>query len=423
MKLSQLFTRTLKDAPRDETSRGAELLLRAGFIYKEMAGVYTFLPLGLAVLRNIEEVVRQEMNKVGGQELQMTTLQGKELWEKTGRWSDKDIDVWFKTKLLNGTEIGLAPTHEEPMTRIVQHYVNSYKDLPIYPYQFQWKMRNELRSKSGIMRGREFLMKDMYSFSTSQKQHDEFYAKIRKAYENVYIRLGLGHHTYYTVASGGMFSPVSHEFQTLLEVGEDTIYIDDDKRIAINEEIIGDAKLLKELGIEAKDVKKLRKAKAAEVGNIFPLGTKYSEPLGALFTDEKGQQHSMIMGSYGIGVSRLMGVLAEFFADDQGLCWPATAAPAQAHIVALGQDPKVAKAAEELYRVLQEAGVPVLYDDREVSAGAKFADADLIGCPVRLTVSPKTLEKDAVEFKLRSVDETRLVKPSGILGEFAHVKI
>ncbi|HSX41207.1 MAG TPA: aminoacyl--tRNA ligase-related protein [Candidatus Saccharimonadales bacterium] len=406
MRLSQLFTKTTKETPKDETSKGAQLLLRAGFIHKEMAGVYTFLPLGLKVLKNIEQIVREEMDKIGGQELQMTTLQPKDIWEKTGRWSHDEVDVWFKTALQNEVEIGLAPTHEEPMTRIVSRYANSYKDLPIYTYQFQWKMRNELRAKSGIMRCREFYMKDLYSFSVDQQQHDKFYQKSREAYENVYIRLGLGHNTYYTYASGGMFSKYSHEFQTVLEVGEDIIYIDDKQKVAINEEIINDEAVLKELGVKKAD---LRKVKAAEVGNIFPLATKFSEPLGAVFTDEHGKQHPMIMGSYGIGVSRLVGVLAEFFADDKGLAWPESVAPAQVSLVRIGEDAKVVAAADKLYDQLQTNGFSVLYDDRDESAGGKFADADLIGCPVRLTVSPKTLEKNSAELKFRHLDEIKLL--------------
>jgi prolyl-tRNA synthetase len=409
MRLSQLFTKTHKEPPRDEESKSAQLLLRAGFIYKEMAGVYSFLPLGLRVLRNIEQIVREEMDAVGGQELQMTSLQNKQLWEKTGRWSDKDVDVWFKTQLKNGTEVGLAPTHEEPMTAIMAHYVSSYKDLPVYSYQFQWKLRNELRAKSGILRGREFRMKDLYSFSATQEQHDEFYAKMRGAYEKVYDRLGIGKDTYYTYASGGMFSKFSHEFQTLLEVGEDVIYIDDDKRIAINAEVIDDPEVLRELGVE-KD--RLRKVNASEVGNIFPLGTKkFAEPLGAHFTNEEGEQHPVVMGSYGIGVSRLIGVLAEYFADDAGLVWPESIAPAKVHLVRIGNKPEVTAAANKLYEDLTKQGISVLFDDRDdVSAGQQFADADLIGCPVRLTISPKTVEQAAVELKRRTEKDSDIIK-------------
>jgi prolyl-tRNA synthetase len=406
MKLSHLFTKTRREAPRDETAKNAQLLIRAGFIYKEMAGVYSFLPLGLRVLRNIETIVREEMDAIGGQELQLTSLQEKAVWEASGRWSDSVMDVWFKTKLQSGTEIGLAATHEEPLTRIVASYINSYKDLPFSAYQFQWKLRNELRAKSGIMRGREFRMKDLYSFAATQEQHDEFYAAAQKAYTKVYDRLGISKATYFTYASGGSFSKFSHEYQTVLAVGEDTIYVDDDKRVAINEEVINDPDVLKEIGTTKG---KLRKVAAAEVGNIFPLGTKYSEALGAKFTDEEGNEHPVIMGSYGIGVSRLIGVLAEYFADDKGLVWPAAVAPAQVHLVRLGTDAAVVKAAEKLYADLQKHQIEVLYDDRDESAGAKFADADLIGCPTRLTISGRTLETDSVELKQRDQEASAIV--------------
>lgn len=406
MRLSRLFTKTRKDAPRDETSRSAQLLLRAGFIHKEMAGVYSFLPLGLRVLRNIEQIVREEMDAIGGQELQLTTLQNKAIWESSDRWNDETIDVWFKSKLKNDTEVGLAPTHEEPMTAIVAAYANSYKDLPIYTYQFQWKMRNELRAKSGIMRGREFRMKDMYSFSVDQKQHDEFYQRCQEAYSRVYDRLGIANDTYFTRAEGGMFSEFSDEYQTVLEVGEDVIYIDDAKHVAINEEVIDNPKVLKDLGVEKSQ---LRKVAASEVGNIFPLGTKYSKALGASFADDKGVQHDMIMGSYGIGISRLVGVLAEYFADDKGLVWPQSVAPAQVYLVQIGDDQGVAEAAGKLYEELQQSGIEVLYDDRDISAGAKFADAELIGIPVRVTISPTTLEANSAEIKPRTEDKSDLI--------------
>lgn len=414
MRLSQLFTKTHKEAPKDEQSTSAKLLLRAGFIHKEMAGVYSFLPLGLNVLRKIEQVVREEMDAIGGQELQMTSIQSRDIWEKTGRWSDKDVDVWFKSELKNGTEVGLAPTHEEPMTAIVRGQANSYKDLPILAYQFQWKLRNELRAKSGILRCREFRMKDLYSFSATQEQHDAIYEQVKEAYRRVYERLGVAEDTLYTYASGGMFSKFSHEFQTVLEVGEDVIHIDDAHSVAVNDEIFDD-KTVQEMGLSQA---KFRTVNAAEVGNIFPLGTKYSEALGAVFSDEKGQEHPMIMGSYGIGVSRLVGVLAEYFSDDSGLVWPEQVAPARAHIVRIGADAGVIKVADKLYDELRDKGIEVLYDDRAETAGVKFADADLIGCPVRLTVSPKTIEKDSVEVKRRREKDSSLVQAAKILTVF-----
>lgn len=266
MKQSQLFTKTRREAPTDETSRNAQLLIRGGYIHKEMAGVYTLLPLGLKVFNNIVQIIREEMNAVGGQELSMTALQDSEVWKKTNRWTDNpDVDVWFTTKLKNDTELGLGFTHEEPITRIASQYVNSYRDLPFAAYQFQTKFRNETRAKSGIMRTREFVMKDMYTFCADQKQQDEYYEKIKQAYIKIFQRVGLGDKTYVTFASGGVFSKYSHEFQTLTDAGEDEIYISDEKKIAINKEVLND-EVLSDLGLKRED---LRVEKAVEVGNIF----------------------------------------------------------------------------------------------------------------------------------------------------------
>jgi prolyl-tRNA synthetase len=412
MRLSHLFTKTRRDAPKDETAKNAQLLVRAGFIHKELAGVYSFLPLGLIVLRKIEAIVREEMDAIGGQEVQMTSLQDKTIWEASGRWSDEEVDVWFKTILKNQTELGLAATHEEPMARIAGQYISSYKDLPFSAYQFQWKLRNELRAKSGIMRGREFRMKDLYSFSATQEQHDTFYDVVRGAYDRIYERLGLGQDTYYTYASGGMFSKYSHEFQTVLGVGEDTIYIHDEKRIAINEEVLNED-VLSELDIKRDE---LREVQAAEVGNIFPLGTKYSEALKVNFTREDGQQAPVIMGSYGVGVSRLVGVIAEYYADEKGLVWPASVAPAEVYLVRLGVDDEVVAAADDLYHTLTAAGHEVIYDDRDVPVGAKFGDADLMGLPLRITLSRTTLEASSVEFKARTEDTNRMVSIDQVIA-------
>ena len=408
MRLSQLFTKTRKQAPSEETAKNAQLLTRAGFIYKEAAGVYQYLPLGLEVLRRVEAVVRDEMNKVGGQEVLLTALQPKEPWEASGRWDDKEVDVWFKTKLHNGTDMALGFTHEEPLTNMLRNYVTSYRDLPFLAYQIQTKFRNELRAKSGIMRGREFLMKDMYSFSRTMEEHEELYDRIKDAYLRIFHRLGLGADTYVTFASGGSFSKYSDEFQTLTEAGEDTIYLDEVKRVGINEEVFND-ETLGTMGLNRDDLKKY---KAAEVGNIFTLGTRYSEPLGLMFTDEDGSEKPVIMGSYGIGVSRLMGVIVEVLADDKGLVWPEEVAPADVYLVRLGDEAQVIKTADKLYEDLEKAGKRVLYDDRDLRPGEKFADADLIGVPLRVVVSERTLEKDSVELKARTEDESNLVKVS-----------
>lgn len=405
MKLSKLFTKTTKNVPTDETARNAQLLIQAGFIHKEMAGVYTYLPLGKIVLDKIVQIIREEMNAIGGLEVSMTALQSSEVWEASGRWDDAVMDVWFRTKLSSGTELGLAPTHEEPLTNIMKRFVSSYKDLPAYPYQFQVKFRNELRSKSGLMRGREFLMKDLYSFSANQADHDAFYEKTSEAYSKVWQRLGIGDITYKTFASGGSFSKYSHEFQTLSEVGEDTIFVHEEKRLAINQEVYND-EVLDHLGI-SKD--ELVERKAVEVGNIFTLGSKYSEALDLKFTAEDGSIQPVFMGSYGIGPSRLMGLIAEHFADDKGLVWPDAVAPARVYIARLGSNPEVVKQADDLYDRLTAAGVGVLYDDRELRPGEKFADADLMGIPFRVVISDKTAAGNNYEIKVRQAADANVV--------------
>ncbi len=413
MKVSQIFTKTLKDAPSDEVAKNAQLLIRAGFIYKEMAGVYTYLPLGKIVLNKITDIIREEMNGIGGNEISLTALQSPDVWQASGRWSDDVMDVWFKTKLADGKEIGLAPTHEEPLTKLMKQYIRSYKDLPVYPYQFQIKFRNELRSKSGLMRGREFWMKDLYSFSRSQEEHDAFYEKISEAYMRVFERLGLGGITYKTFASGGSFSKFSHEYQTLSPVGEDTIYLNREKGIAINQEVYTD-EVLAEMGV-SKD--ELEEVTAVEVGNIFTLGTKYSNPLELNFTDEDGTSKPVFMGSYGIGPSRLMGLIAEHFADDKGLVWPENVSPAKVYLVSIGEDPRVAEQANALYDRFMNAGIEVLYDDRDERAGAKFADAELLGVPYRVTVSERLLDDGKFEFSARTGTETELLTPDELLAK------
>jgi prolyl-tRNA synthetase len=412
MRVSQIFTKTLKDAPADEVAKNAQLLIRAGFVYKEMAGVYAYLPLGKKVLENIIQIIREEMNSVGGNEISLTALQNSDVWKASGRWDDTVMDVWFKTKLASGAELGLAPTHEEPITKLMKNYIRSYKDLPVYPYQFQIKFRNELRSKSGLMRGREFWMKDLYSFSRTQEEHDAFYEKISEAYHRVFERLGLGDSTFKTFASGGSFAKFSHEFQTISEVGEDIIYVHREKNIAINEEVYTD-EVLAELGVNRED---LEAVKAVEVGNIFTLGTRFSEPLGLTFTDENGTSKEVLMGSYGIGPSRLMGLIAEHFADDKGLVWPANIAPYTVYLVSIGD---ITEQANELYEKLQAAGVTVLFDDRTERPGAKFADAELIGLPYRVTISERLLAENKLEFTRRTNGETELLTLDELLAKIA----
>jgi prolyl-tRNA synthetase len=400
MKQSQLFTKTRKEAPKDEVSKNAQLLIQAGFVYKEMAGVYSYLPLGLRVLNKINDIIRKEMNKIGGQELFLTNLQDSKIWEATGRWSDDVVDNWFKTKLKSGTELGLGFTHEEPITRMMKDHISSFRDLPLSAYQIQTKFRNESRAKSGIMRGREFLMKDLYSFSRDEKEHDDFYNKAITAYTNIFSKVGLGEKTHVTFASGGTFSKYSHEFQTVSDAGEDIIYIAPNG-LAVNEEVFND-EVLKDLGFEKTD---LKKEKSIEVGNIFSLGKRFSEAFDLTFSDEKGENKFVVMGCYGIGPGRLMGTVVETLSDERGIIWPDTIAPFKVHLVSLG----VNEEAEKIYNQLQENDIEVLFDDRDKKAGDKFADSDLIGIPYRVVVSEKSLSQGGVELKKRTENDGKIV--------------
>lgn len=393
MKQSHLFTKTKKEAPKDEVSRNAQLLIRAGYVYKVMAGVYAYTPLGLRVLENIKRIVREEMNAIGGQELIMTNLQRKDTWEVTGRWSDEAVDVWFKTKLQDGVELGLAWSHEEAIMEMMQQFVESYKDLPISVYQFQTKLRNELRAKSGIMRGREFVMKDMYSLHATEEDMDQYYERVIEAYKKIYQRLGIGDETYVTFASGGAFTKFSHEFQTICTAGEDVLYVNADRTVAVNEEVLDDA--TQELGV---DKKTLSPVTTAEVGNIFKFGTEKSDKMHVVYKDAEGKQQPIYLASYGIGITRVMGVIVEKFSDEKGLVWPEAVAPFQVHLLSLGADEK----ATEIYETLTKAGIEVLYDDRDLSAGAKFAESDLLGIPCRIVVGKRSLESGKAEVKKRT---------------------
>jgi prolyl-tRNA synthetase len=403
MRQSQLFTKTRKDAPKDEVSKNAQLLIRAGFIHKEMAGVYAMLPLGLRVFNNIVRVVREEMNAIGGQELSMTALQDPAIWKKSGRWSDEAIDVWFKTNLKSGGELGLGTTHEEPVTALMTEYISSYRDLPTAVYQFQTKFRNELRAKSGIMRTREFVMKDMYSFSRTEEEFRKFYEIAAEAYMKVFNRVGLGEKTYRTFASGGSFSKFSDEFQTVCEAGEDVIYVHEGKGIAVNKEVYQDD-ILAGLGLKKDE---LVEKKAIEVGNIFPLSTRFSDALDLKFKDEEGKEQQIIMGCYGIGPARVMGTVAELLSDDKGLAWPEEIAPFRVHLIELSNgNEDVRKEAQEVYDALRNAKIEALWDDRDARAGEKFADSDLIGIPWRVVVSEKTLASGKYECVERKTGKT-----------------
>ena len=412
MRQSKLFTKTKKEVPTDEMSKNAELLLRGGFIHKEIAGVYSYLPLGLSVLNKIENIIRQEMNAIGGQEIVMTALQNPELWKKTDRWDDQKVDIWFKTKLKNDTELGLGFTHEEPLTNIMKNYISSYRDLPCYVYQFQTKFRNEIRAKSGVMRTREFMMKDLYSFSKDEKEHNEFYEKSKEAYKNIFKRVGIGHLTYITFASGGSFSKFSHEFQTVSATGEDTIYINEENNVAVNKEVCDD-EVISSLGLEKN---KLVEKKAVEVGNIFTLGTRFSDALDLTYQTEKGDKKPVFMGSYGIGPARLMGAVVEVLADDKGIIWPESIAPFKVHLLSLGEEENVKKQAEYVYDTLMKKNIEVLFDDRKgISPGEKFAEADLLGMPYRVVISARSMKDNSIEIKKRNEEKGQSVSLEELL--------
>ena len=412
MRQSKLFGKTTYEVSKDEQSINAQLLLRGGFVDKLMAGVYTYLPLGKRVLAKIENIVREEMDAISGQEILMPALQNKKDWQTTGRW---EVDVMMKVKTFFDKEYGLGWTHEEVITPLAKKYVRSYKDFPFYLYQIQTKFRSEKRAKSGILRGREFSMKDLYSFHTSEKDLDKFYDITKEAYFKIFDRVGIKDKTYLTYASGGDFSKYSHEFQTLSSAGEDTIYICDKCNIAINQEIIEG---LNESCPECGN-KDLKQEKAIETGNIFKLKTRFTEAFDFKFTNEKGEEEIVLMGCYGMGPSRLMGTIVELFNDKNGIIWPKSVAPHQVHLICLGNDDNIIAEAEKIYISLQKEKIEVLYDDRNESAGVKFKDSDLIGIPLRIVVSKKTLEKNSVELKKRDEDGFELIEINKIMSFLA----
>lgn len=411
---SKLFTKPRKEAPADEVSKNAELLIRAGFVDKLQAGVYTYLPLGLRVLKKIENIIREEMNKADGVEILMPSLHPKENWETTGRW--ETMDDLYKVSDSSGRENALGPTHEEVIVPLVKKFVSSYRDLPVYLYQIQNKFRMELRAKSGILRGREFIMKDLYSFHKDEEDLKKYYEVMKTSYENIFKRAGIGENTYFTFASGGSFAKYSHEFQTVAVAGEDTIHICDNCRIAVNEEIIADQSTCPKCGESD-----LRKEKAIEVGNIFELKTKYSKPFNLVYKDEDGSDKDVIMGCYGIGLGRLMGTVVEVTSDEKGMVWPEEIAPFKVHLLELASsDAEVSKKAKEVYEMLNSAGIETLHDDRgDKTAGEKFADADLIGIPYRVLVSEKSLKAGGVEVKKRTEKDSSIVALDKIIAELS----
>lgn len=405
MKQSELFIKTLREAPAEEEATNAKLLIRAGFINKEMAGVYSYLPLGLKTLRNIENIIREEINAIGGNELSLSILHPKENWVKTGRWDT--MDVLFKVKSQTGKEYPLGPTHEEVITPIAQKFISSYRDLPAYYYQIQTKFRDELRAKSGILRGREFLMKDLYSFHRNEEDLEEYYEKAQVAYAKIFNRIGLD--AKLVEASGGTFSDYSHEYQVLHEVGEDLIFHCDSCDFAQNEEIV---KVKVGATCEKCGKGKVGSSNAAEVGNIFRLKTKFTDSFNVKYKDEEGKENPVLMGCYGIGVSRLMGIIAEIYNDEKGLIWPESIAPFKVHLIELKEG-----LGNEIYKELQNKGVEVLYDNRDLKAGEKFNDADLMGMPYRVVISPKTEGK--FEIKHRGEEEAELVSKEELLKMLA----
>lgn len=412
MRYSQLFGKTRKTAPSDADSANARLLEQGGFVDQLMAGVYTYMPLGLRVLKKIQNIIREEMNAIGGQEVLMPALTPAEPWKTTGRWEDPGPEVMFQFKGRGDRDMGLGWTHEEVITPLAKQYINSYRDLPLALYQIQDKFRNEPRAKSGLLRGREFSMKDLYSFHADEEDFNAFYEKAREAYHRIFERCGLN--AIYTKASGGAFSKYSHEFQVLTPSGEDIIFQCEGCNESLNREIAEDMKD----GDPCPGCKEpVKEGKAIEVGNIFPLKTRFTDAFGVKYNDADGKQKEVLMGCYGIGPSRVMGAVVEVHHDENGILWPAEVAPFDAHVVMLhakddAMQKRIDETVEALEKAVKEKGKELLIDDRNMQAGAKFADADLIGCPVRIVVSAKTLEQDGVGWKERSGDQEEIIKIS-----------
>ncbi len=405
MKVSKLFTKTSKFISKKAESKNHEFLVRAGYIDQLMAGVYSYLPLGKKVLENIENIVREEMIVIEGQEVLLPALHPKESWKKTGRWDTMD-DLYRFTSYYSKNDIALAGTHEEVISPLAKKFIFSYKDLPKYVFQIQTKFRDEKRPKSGILRGREFRMKDLYSFHADEKDLDKYYDRAIESYKKIFKRVGLDKKTYLTLASGGTFSKFSHEFQTESEVGEDTVFLCEKCNIAINKEIINAQKICPEC-----EGKKLKEIKTIETGNIFKLKTRFTDPFKVNYLDKKGKENPVVMGCYGIGPSRIMGAIVEVLSDDKGMIWPKEVTPYQVHLV----DLNTKKEAEKLYKTLKNEEINVLWDDRDESAGVKFADADLIGIPIRVVSSENTRKSSGYEYKLRDKEKSEIIKEKDLI--------
>jgi len=397
MKQSVLFPKTRKSAPKGAESMNHRLLVRAGFIDQLMAGSWTLLPLGLRVVAKINQIIREEMNAVGGQEMLMPLLHPKAIWNETERW-DKADEIMYKLKDSRGKEYVLSFTHEEIVMDLIRKNVKSYQDLPLAVYHFSTKFRNEPRARSGILRGREFMMKDLYSAHVSEKDLHNYYEKVKNAYSKIFERIGFDFRI--TEAPGGVFTDRNtHEFQVLAENGEDTIYYCSSCDWGENKEIFKGKE-----GDACPDCKKgkVEISKAIEVGNIFPLGKWYAEKMGVKYTNKNGDQKYVWFGSYGIGSTRVMGAAVEVSHDDKGIIWFDSIRPFDAHLIDVRPDGN-----DETYQRLSESGIDVLFDDRKIGAGEKFADSDLIGIPVRLVSSDKTGDK--LEWKARTSDRTELM--------------
>jgi prolyl-tRNA synthetase len=401
---SQLFTKTTKEFPKGEISKSTQFLIKAGFVDKLGAGVFTFLPLGLRVLDKIEGIIANEMESVSGQRISMPALIPRKNWQQTGRWDN--FDALFRLKGNGKMEYGLGATHEEVVVPLIKKYVSSYKDLPLAVFQIQDKFRDELRVKSGLLRTREFLMKDLYSFHASERDLESYYEKVKKAYLRIFKKLKITDKTYLTLALGGTFSKHSHEFQAVTSAGEDIIYVCSKCKVGLNRELVKGKARCWQCGKALSE-----KTKAIEVANIFKLKDKYTKPFDFRFTDRNGQKKLVVMGCYGIGLPRLMGAVVEIFHDKKGIIWPESIAPYKFHLVPVGESREVKKTADNIYKSLQKAEQEVIYDDRqERSVGEKFADCDLIGVPYRLVVSEKSLEKGCLEVKRRDKEGVKLVK-------------
>jgi len=404
MRYSQFYIPTKRDVAKQD-SVNAYLLNKAGYITQIAAGAYALLPLAVRSIQKIEQIVREEMNAIGGSEVVFTALQPQETWEQSGRWDDPN----FKQIVYLDPEAGMTfgATHEEPMTIAVKEKIQSYRDLPVVLYQFQTKFRKELRPKSGLLRGREFRMKDLYSFHPDEASHNEYYETVAAAYLKTFDRLGLD--AYRVKASGGVFTEhISDEFQVVCPTGEDEILVDHQTKTGFNKEV--------EDQIPKTRHSKLERVRAIEVGNIFHNGTKYSEAFGLTYLSAEGSRHPVVMGSYGIGITRLLGTLAELYNDEHGLKLPVQVAPFDIHLIDLASEGKVG---EELYQTLTQQGYEVLLDDREEAAGIKLVEADLIGAPVRVVHSHKTAQEGKVELKSRQTGQIELIPKEDLTSRIA----